>query len=360
MTSLNLSHLLFVLFFSFIGLKSQESCTSGSTIFIRQNQLDSFLILNPNCVHVDKIDIFGQNITNLKALRNLKNIDYLSIRNTKINSLAGLENLERSKGMAISQNKLLSDLNVLNNLHFSNIVSITNNDSLTSFDGLSGDSLMTIIIEGNKNVKNLTGLESSFCHRLHLFNINFNSYSGHNLEKLKILYLANITTLNSLDFNNLDSIKIELSPKIFSLDDLSSLLTINTLELYLNENLSECSTDLICKKLEDTTFSLVVALNTNGCNSKEEIKEKCISNTMNELNKNEIEIYPQPFTNDIYFKGLKEPTEYKITNLEGKIIQIGQTERSINACNLSEGFYVLHLYLKRNDKEIKTFKMIKI
>ena len=360
MTSLNLSHLLFVILFSFIGLKSQESCTLGSTVFIRQNQLDSFLILNPNCVHVDKIDIFGQNITNLKALKNLKNINLLSIRNTKINSLAGLENLERSKGITISQNSLLSDLFELNNLHFSNIVSITNNDSLTSFDGLSGDSLMTIIIEGNKKVKNLTGLESSFCHRLHLFNTNFNSYSGHNLENLKILYLANINTLNSLDFNNLDSIKIELSPKIFSLDALSSLLSINTLELYLNENLSECSTDLVCKKLEDATFNLSVALNSNGCNSKEEIKEKCISTTMSELNRNEIEIYPQPFTNDIYIKGLKEPTEYKITNSVGKIIQNGQTYQSIDVFNLSKGFYVLHIYLKSHSKDVKTFKMIKI
>lgn len=359
MNTLNLSHILFVLFFSFIGLKSQESCTLGSTVFIRQNQLDSFLILNPNCVHVDNIDIYGHNINNLKALKNLKNIGYLSIRNTKINSLAGLENLERSKGMTISQNKLLSDLSVLNNLHFSNIVSITNNDSLTSFEGLSGDSIMTIILEGNKNVKNLTGLESRFCRILHLFNLNLNSFLGHNLENLKILYLSNINTLDSLLFNNIESIKIELSPKILSLADLNSLLTIKTLELYLNENLSECATELICRKLEDPTFSLDVTLNSNGCNSKEEIREKCTSFSENELN-NVFEIYPQPVINELHLNGLKEPTDYKISNIEGKIIQHGQADDFIDVSNLSKGFYVLHLYLKRNGMKIKTFKMIKI
>lgn len=73
----------------------------GSTVFIRQSQLDSFLILFPNCKHVHKIDIAGQYINNLIALKHLNNIDHLSIIYTNIISLAGLENLRRSQWVSI-------------------------------------------------------------------------------------------------------------------------------------------------------------------------------------------------------------------------------------------------------------------
>ncbi len=358
MNTLNLSHILFVLFFSFIGLKSQESCTLGSTVFIRQNQLDSFLILNPNCVHVDNIDIYGHNINNLKALKNLKNIDYLSIRNTKINSLAGLENMNRCRWVSISQNNTLSELKILKNLHVSKLVSITNNDSLTSFEGLSGDSLTHIIIEGNKNVKNLTGLDSKYCRNLAIFKNNLLHFGNHKLVGLEYLFIELASRLDSIRTFPVSKLHLA-NNSIIDITEINHLKYLNDLELVQNYNLSNCSIDVICKNLDNPNFRLKVELNSNGCNSKEEIREKCTSFSENELN-NALVIYPQPVINELHLNGLKEPTNYKISNIEGKIIQHGQADDFIDVSNLSKGFYVLHLYLKRNGMKIKTFKMIKI
>jgi len=360
MTTLNLSHLLFVIFFSIIGLKSQENCTLCDMNFIRQSQLDSFIIQYPYCEQVDNIKIYGLDINNIHALKNLNFISQLTIANTSIHSLKGLDSLRRSDYIVINNNDQLQDLKILNHLHFAKRISIVSNDALQTFEGLSGDSIMLIIVEGNRKIKNLKGLKSVFCKRLSIYNGNFESMSGHNLENLKILNLSNINTLDSLNFKNLDSIYIDLCPKIFSLKALDNLLSLNTIELYLNENLRECSTELICKKMSDASFNIRLALNSNGCNSKEEIIEKCITNTENEPALNQIEIYPHPITNGINIRGLMESMDYKIINMTGKIIQNGQTDNFIDVSNLPKGFYVLHLCSKRQKIRIKTLKMIKI
>jgi hypothetical protein len=359
MTSLNLSHLLFVLFFSFIGLKSQESCTLGSTVFIRQNQLDSFLILNPNCIQVDKINIFGQNITNLNALKNLKNIDILSISNTKIKSLIGLENLNRCNRVSISQNNILSELKILENLHYSNLVSITNNDSLTTFEGLSGDSLMLIIVADNKKVKDLTGLNSKHCNNLKIFGDNLENYGKHKLYGLNELFIELTSKIDSIGTFQISKLYLGRS-SIFDITELNQLKFLKDLEMVYNYKLSNCNIDIICQNLDNPNFKLSVIANSNGCNSIEEIREKCITNTENELVLNQMEIYPQPITNGINIKGLSDLMEYRITNAEGKIIQNGQTDDFIDVSNLLKGFYVLQIYSKRQIIGIKTFKMIKI
>ena len=359
MTYLNLSHLLFVIFFSFIGLKSQESCTLGSTVFIRQNQLDSFFILNPNCVHVDNIDIFGQNITNLKALKNLKNIDILSIRNTKIKSLLGLENLNRCRRVSISKNNILSELKILKNLHFSNLVSITNNDSLTSFEGLSGDSLKTIIIEGNKKVKNLTGLDSKYCSELTIFGDDLLNFGNHKLVGLEYLFIELASRLDSIGTFPVSKLYLGATT-IIDITEINHLKYLNDLELVYNYDLSNCSIDVICQNLDNPNFRLKVIANSNGCNNIEEIREKCITKTENEAVLNQIEIYPQPIINEINIKGLMEAKDYKIINMTGKIIQNGLTKGNIDAANLPTGCYILQISLNKEDVEIESFKFIKI
>lgn len=363
MSFLNCNYISLILLFIFttlIGLKGQDYCSTGSTVFIRQSQLDSFLISFPNCKHVDRIDIDGQNINNISALKHLNTIDILSIIYTNIRSLTGLENLKRSQRVSISQNRLLTGLNEIKNLHFSNLVSISYNDSLINLSGLSGDSLMHIIIVGNKKIKNLTGLESSFCDRLDLYDVNLNSFSGHNLKNLKSLDLININTLDSLFFSNLEKIQIFTSPKIFSLQALNSLSSIKQIGLYFNKNLSACSTELICKKLENPDFSLKVELNSNGCNSVEEVRKKCTTNIEDESVIKQIEVYPQPCVNEIFIREPIESSEYVITNMEGKIIQSGQTFGNIDISNLSKGFYVLQLYLNTKKMVTKPFKIIKM
>ncbi|MEZ4909382.1 MAG: T9SS type A sorting domain-containing protein [Saprospiraceae bacterium] len=317
------------------------------------------MILNPDCIYADKVNIFGQNITNLNALRNLKSIDTLSISNTKIKSLSGLENLNRCNRVSINQNNILSDLKILENLHYSNLVSITNNGSLTTFEGLSGDSLMLIIVADNKKVKDLTGLNSKHCNTLKIFGDNLENYGKHKLYGLNELFIELTSKIDSIGTFQISKLYVGIS-SLFDITELNQLKFLNDLEMVYNHKLSNCNIDIICQNLDNPSFKLSVIANSTGCNSIEEIKEKCITNTENEQILNQIKIYPHPITNGINIKGLSNLIEYRIVNIEGKIIQNGQTYDFIDVSNLPKGFYVLQIYSIRQMIGIKTFKVIKV
>ena len=204
----------------------------------------------------------------------------------------------------------------------------------------------------------MTGLDSKYCRNLAIFKNNLLHFGNHKLVGLEYLFIELASRLDSIRTFPVSKLHLA-NNSIIDITEINHLKYLNDLELVYNYDLSNCSIDVICKNLDNPNFRLKVELNSNGCNSKEEIREKCTSFSENELN-NVFEIYPQPVINELHLNGLKEPTDYKISNIEGKIIQHGQADDFIDVSNLSKGFYVLHLYLKRNGMKIKTFKMIKI
>ncbi len=355
-----LIYIIILIFLGTIHLKSQENCTLGDMNFIRQSQLDSFIIQYPYCKQVDNIQIYGPDINNIHALQNLNFISQLTIANTNIHSLKGLDSLRRSDKIVINNNDQLQDLKILSHLHFTKAITIINNDALVTFEGLLGDSLMTIYIVGNSKITNLKGLSSSFCKNLVIIDSNFENLIGHQLDNLKFLYLSNINSIDSISFINLDIIIIHLSPKLNSISALNKLSNLSSLELEANNNLFDCSIDLICKNLDNPNFKLILELNAIGCNSKEEIRQKCVSAIKTEPIDNQFEIYPQPAIDELYIKGLSDKSVYSISNLEGKIVQNGQTDGFIDVSNLSFGFYVMKLFCENRNIVGKTYKIIKM
>lgn len=363
MLTISLKHslnIIFIMLLTLTTVKCQIKCELANTVFTQQSQLDSFLILNPNCIYADTMRIYGQNITTLHALKNLKKIDVLQISATNITSIAGLEKLERCYYLELSGNKQLIDLKILKNLNYAFRVAITFNDVIKSYEGISGDSLINIVILGNKQVKDLTGLNSKYCKDLLIIGGNLTNLSNHQLLGLKELTLEEVSNIDSIGSFPITKLSIGNNHLLTNISEIDQLKYLTDIRLWSNNNLSKCDIEKICKNLDNPDFRLIVSLNSIGCNSKEEIRERCMLSSDKTAVTNKLQIYPQPIIDDIFITGLTDQIEYKIINIEGKIIQNGLTSSSIDVSSLSRGFYLLQLFHKNKDIEIETFKVIKL
>ena len=348
---------------SCIKIHAQDKCPTEDLKIIRQSQLDSFLILYPDCNTVtNSISIGGPDITSLEALKNIHSIYNLLISKTNITSLHGLDSLKRcSATFIISANNLLTDLKPLKNLHYAKLVNISYNDLIVDYSGLSGDSLNNILIYGNKKIKNLKGLNSSYCTRLSINDTNLNSLAGHEILNLKSLYVSNINTLDSIYFDNIYSVQIEVCPHLNSIIPLNSLTSLKGLIIMGTVNLKDCSTELICSKIDDPDFILNLGFNSKGCNTKEEVRAGCVSDTGNIPDKQQINIYPQPIYSDMLFvTGLTDTADYQISNLQGQLVQKGEVSNSVDISRLLPGFYILQLYQEHKNNAVKSFKVVRL
>ena len=348
---------------SCINIHAQDICPTEDLKIIRQSQLDSFLILYPDCnTLTNTIAILGSDITSLEALKNIKNVNFLEISQTKITSLHGLDSLKKCLGnFVLKQNNLLTDLKLLKNLHYAHWVSLLSNDLIVDYSGLSGDSLNIITLLGNKNIKNLKGLNSSYCSRLEIYDTNLNSLAGHELLNLKTLVVSNINTLDSINFSRLVVLYINNCSRLNSVTPLDNLTSLKKLDSFSNRNLSACSTELICSKIDDPDFKLILADNAAGCNTKEQIRNRCLSDTGNIQEKQQIQIYPQPINSDMLFvTGLTNHTDYQIIDLQGQTVQMGVVFSYVDITALLPGFYILHLYQENKNNAVKSFKIVRL
>lgn len=76
------------------------------------------------------------------------------------------------------------------------------------------------------------------------------------------------------------------------------------------------------------------------------------------MDKNEVQIYPNPFKDYVYLKNNKEIEKISVTDLNGRMIKnFNGNESSLPMNDLSSGVYLLILKLK--DGSQKTHKIIK-
>ena len=74
----------------------------------------------------------------------------------------------------------------------------------------------------------------------------------------------------------------------------------------------------------------------------------------NEVKNEEISLFPNPVTNEIFFKGFSKITPYKIYSIDGQLVKTGlyEPEKSIKISELTKGVYII----KISDKNIKFVK----
>lgn len=176
---------------------STTVCPTGLVQLESQANVDSFVVNYPNCTSLFYLSIgpWSGAVSDISDISGLSNLTHITTQlvvsnNPQLPSLSGLDNIERTAGLYVFGNDLLTNLNGFGSLDtVDGIFYIKENQALTSISGvgnlkhISGD----VDIESNHNLVSLSGFSS-----LH-------SVGGFELYNNKIASLSgleNLTTVN--------------------------------------------------------------------------------------------------------------------------------------------------------------------
>lgn len=161
------------------------------------------------------LNLSGNNITDISALRNLTNLSILSLKKNNITNINPIANLTNLKSLDINENQI-SDISPLANLKKLKILKINKNiiEDLSPLTSLI--KLEDLYLNDNK-IKDISSLASLI--KLKYLNLNNN-------EIIKISAVSNLTDLNSLLLAN---------NKIKDISALSNLKRLSDLNLYMND-----------------------------------------------------------------------------------------------------------------------------
>jgi hypothetical protein len=220
---------------------------------------------------------------------------------------------------------LLTDLTGLNNITEIGWIEIKNCDNLLNLNGLNNLEVIgnALWIENNNSLNSLTALSS-----VTTFGIDWMD--------------------NMLVFQN--------NPNLVNLDGLENIVFLEEInnsfwiELSNNPNLSYCSKPNICELLNVPEVYSVIENNSPGCNSQNEILAICQNLSISEEQFNNIEIYPNPTTSDIYIKEMSNCKNLKVSiyNSVGNEFPFEKYDGKINIESLSSGVYFLILNCDNN------------
>jgi hypothetical protein len=364
-----------------ISNANAQGCLPNGIIFTSQEMIDSFQTNYPGCTKIEG-DLFikgwESDITNLNGLNVLTSTGSgLNIQdNDALTSLTGLNNIDSIGGMLeISDNYHLTSLTGLESLtaigdalYVDNNISLT---SLTGLDGLTSIGGVCSIVE-NDSLTSLTGLESLTSIGLFLditYNSSLITLSG--LEGLTTIgssffiqnnyELTSLTGLEGLiaignDFTILENINL------VTLNGINNLTSIGD-ELWIagNNTLSTCDVESICDYLTSPNGEISIYDNSVGCNSVDEVKEKCPNDVEEFKYKNESFITPNPSNGYITILSpiINGKTQLSIFNVSGeKVIerQLTNDETQIDISALPRGVYFV---MVQNEKMVEVGKMVK-
>ena len=372
-----------------------QPCLPQGITFIRQAQIDSFPITNPNCSEIQGlVYITGNNITNLNGLSSIVSVGAdLYIRNTSaLTNLSGLNNLTTvGNEISIGGNALLNSLDGLGGLEFVGYAfELDYNPSLNNLDGLNSLAFIGgyLMINDNSSLIGLSGPNAltTIGGTLNISNNPLlNSLSG--LDNLTStgdgLILSQNSSLTSLEgLSNLSmiggSLTIGQNPVLSSLESLSALTSIEgglwiqdnhilyslagldninansitDLTISDNDSLSMCEVLSVCSYLSTPNGNVVVQGNSAGCNNVAEIETACqaISTPEKDLPATFL-IYPNPADQKIFissdYKGkINEVNIYNETR--GLLLKNQPASNSIDVSILPAGFYIVELVLTQS------------
>jgi hypothetical protein len=346
------------------------------------------------------IRILGADLENLDGLQDIEEVTSLEILGaTNLQTLAGLEGLQRvGFNVTIDNATELTSLEGLGGLKgVENQMVISEVPELTSLVGL--DSLQEIGFGGiwvrnARKLRNLTGLsqlqrsngiivQNCFSFRsldgldslrelggLIVDNASSMTRPGSiptlkTVDRLVFVNNAGLSSLNGLE--HLDTVKLGL---IFidngQLRDLSALNDVEPgilgstgfyeLSISGNSSLSICAVPLICAMLEDPDrVSSFIEGNREGCNSRAEIEEICLTSVDNFSASHLIPAYPNPtpgpLSLGLHFSGKR--VAWRLLSVRGELLDSGVTVPStFDFSWLPRGSYFL--YLQQGNKRYQT------
>lgn len=292
-----------LLFFLILPILSFSQCPPNGT-FNSQAEIDAFAIDYPDCTEVSDLVISGDDITGLSGLNQITEIGLLSITgNPLLQTLDGLNtniiiNGNTFTGISITDNALLTDISALEFISEGNVIVeidiwIEDNPSLNNLYGfpLNLGSLTSLYIENNNALTNLNGLEGVDAFDLLIIgNDNLIDFTGLGSFSARYFYIDDNSSLQSLNGmanpSNATFITIKDNQNLTDINGLDELGTTffsfeHTLTITGNSNLSVCSTEYVCAKLawatnfDSSWFSVSIQNNAPGCNNAIEIDYSC-------------------------------------------------------------------------------------
>ncbi|MGJ8666105.1 MAG: hypothetical protein ACSHW7_07055 [Patiriisocius sp.] len=236
---------------------------------------------------VHRLRVNNTLLFNLDQLENLTETDVVSINyNDNLLNVDGLENLNTSvSNVQISNNPALENINGLSNLYFDGdffeYISISRNESLLNIDGLSGFKDLSsfniggITISENPLITNIDGLSN-------LINVNDCSISIFNNDALlSIDALSNITNSQVIDVNISDN---PVLTNINGVSGMTSILSLNLRNLPLLTSLTPLSNTTIISNVNISSNDGLVSL--EGLSNLENLQSIIINENNNILNLN--------------------------------------------------------------------------
>ena len=311
-------------------------------------------------------------LVNLNGLNNISSIDgNLEIyHNNILDNITGLEKLNLLGGsLELHWNNALSDISVFDNLtSIKGDLTIAGNNALTSLSGLENISSISggvhfwatrmSNLDGFNNLKSidgdlhilstyiedLTGIDSLPSIGGDLIITRYNQLSGNEL-------LNNISSFDNLTYVG-GIIEISYNNILTSLDGLDNVDAFSVESINITENslLSSCAVESICSYILETSGTIKVENNFDGCSSLEEVEDDCTEG-VSQMHLDELIVYPNPVEDNLFVQnnGNILIKEMMIYNQLGKqILLVDGDTRSIDISHLPDGIYILEITLRES------------
>jgi len=268
-----------------------DFCDNVCNFYItEQNEIDSFWINNPYC-NVNNMEISGASIHSLTGLYGINSINSLTINDTRIEDLDGLQTLTTLANLKIINNENLQTISGLDENTFldpiqpemSN-VEIGNNSKLETIDlSFNPNGIIDqLIIENNDALSKSNFKNLRFVNDL-IIKDNDNLETLSNFANLRSVKFFNIIGNNSLSnlqgieyIQSIDNLAIENNSSLISILHLTEDITIDSLIIHSNENLNTCNSKLICKALQgNSNTNIQIYDNGEDCRSEKMVLNFC-------------------------------------------------------------------------------------
>ena len=277
------------------------------------------------------LKVFGnKSLNNLTGLENITSIgNDLIFRSNVFTSLTGLSNLTIVEG----------NFEVYNNNNFIDFISFEN---LTSISG-------TFEVYDNDSLINLSGLENliSIGGDLLIGIPDYYDYSGNPLLN-SLSSLKNLASIDGILFVLGNNLLMSLE----GLDNINSN-SISSIRIKGNPLLSFCEVKSICDYLSNSIGSYNIGSNASGCMSSDDVKDKCESISIPEIDlSNEILLYPNPTRGMIFFSYRDNMIVEFITiyNQLGKnIYRKSNFNDRVDVSMFGQGLYIIELTSTNNN-----------
>jgi hypothetical protein len=307
--------------------------------------LDDFKGLE-NVKEINDVDIVECSVTLVDGLDSLvKARDFQIVNCENLTDIRSLSNLEQVRNFRLAVLPMLTGLDVFDDLRVLTTLQLIDLPLMTevpSFD--LGYQLSTFSLSRNSNITDVTfdSLQRVYEYFSISRNPNLENASFGSLQDGKDLWITENGKLEQILLPSLLQVQGTLGiGRNIAIEDISGINSealASNLEIYDNDNLQDCNTELICNNAD--AGATIRIENNAGCQSIDDVLPHCML-TVDDERENGIRIYPNPSTGLFDVSGPIENKTLQLYNSFGQILEISRHESTLNISDYNPGIYFL-------------------